>query len=350
MIFNPLPYRSQLGTPRPTMAPVLEGEGSHIHIKDWSEFDKRYGPLYDGSAFKDGQPIEHQYLPFNPEWPAAFSLYNENRQLYEEEWRRIAKEFAAHFREKKWAQTVFHIYMNQKPRPYNRIPWNLDEPKGVDDYQALRYFALLTREAFPADGFASYKFRVDISHFYCDKHQGDPTKDFRINNGSNIMEPVDIWVISKHSLGSTTARQHARELQFKGKTVYEYYAGSRMPLITDPLTVAVEYGWSAWLKNLDGILFWNTVKKNESASDGRDFLIYPGKRKQIMGPLASLRLKAIRRGLQDYEYLRLASHSKDIRPILINLDVNDPASFQLALKKLAIQIIVEQRSRKLNGH
>jgi len=349
MIFNPLPYRSQLGNPRPTMAPSLEGEGAHIHIKDWSEFDKRYGPLYDGSAFHDGRPIEHQYLPFNPEWPVAFSQFYVNRQRYEEEWRRVAKEFVIHFREKNWSQTVFHIYMNQKPRPHNEIPWNLDEPKGVNDYQGLRYYALLTQEVFPEDSLSPYKFRIDISHFFCDKHQGDPSKDFRVNNGLNILESVDIWVISKHSLDGNFARQQAGELQNKGKAIYEYYAGPRMPLITKPLLTAVEYGWSAWQKNLDGILFWNTVKKKEKASDGRDFLIYPGKSKQIMGPLASIRLKAIRRGLQDYEYLSLASNSAGIKPIFNDLDVGDPTSFQLALKKLASIIIADQRQRDNYG-
>ena len=69
-----------------------------------------------------------------------------------------------------------------------------------------------------------------------------------------------------------------------------------------------------------------------------------------MGPLASIRLKAIRRGLQDYEYLRLASNSADIKPILNELDVNDPTSFQLALKTLASMIIADQRQRELNGN
>ena len=81
-----------------------------MHVKDWSEFDERYGPLYDGSAFQEGRPVEHQYLPFNPQWPSAFSLYYENRQRYEEEWHRVALDFEKHFREKKWSQTVFQIY------------------------------------------------------------------------------------------------------------------------------------------------------------------------------------------------------------------------------------------------
>ncbi len=72
MTLNPLPYKSQRGNPHPTMAPKISGSGNNIHISDWSEYDKRYEPYFSGSAFEDGIPIDHQYLPFNPEWPSDF--------------------------------------------------------------------------------------------------------------------------------------------------------------------------------------------------------------------------------------------------------------------------------------
>jgi hypothetical protein len=340
MIFNPLPYKSQRGNPHPTMAPELAGEGVNIYVKNWSAYDRRYAPLFDGSAFKNGLPIEHQYLPFNPEWPSNFAYYFSDRQRYETEWQKIATEFANHFQEKKWSQTEFQIFMNQKPANNNTIPWNLDEPKGMDDYHALLYYALLTHNVFANR--PAYKFRVDISHFFCDKHKGNPFKDFRVNKGFTILEPVDIWVISKHSLDDRTAQQKISELQKKGKTVYEYYAGPRMPLITDPLLEAVQYSWTAWQNGVDGILFWNTVKKNFFVTDGRDFLIYPGKGKKIKEPLASIRLKAIRRGIQDYEYFRLASRSTDITPLVNKHKTDDPRDQRKLIKILADLIVANQ--------
>ena len=42
-------------------------------MADWSDYDKRIGPLLDGSAFKglprDGVPVRTFYLPFFENWP-----------------------------------------------------------------------------------------------------------------------------------------------------------------------------------------------------------------------------------------------------------------------------------------
>jgi len=339
MTFNPLPYKSQRGTPHPTMAPELEGSGDNIRIKDWRAYDRRYGPLFDGTAFEDGIPIDHQYLPFNPEWPSAFSNYLDRREVYEKEWGLIAREFEKHFRDKGWNQTVFQIYLNQKPRPNNRIPWNLDEPKGDADYRALRYYADLVHKVFPQAHDAKFKFRIDISHFYCDKHKGNRLKDFRRNRGQYLLEPVDIWAISKHSMDSKFAQRQALKLRDKGKTIYEYFSGTRMPLIDEPLLKGVRYGWNAWLRHEDGILFWNTVKYGDKSSDGRDFLIYTGKNRSIDGPIASIRLKAIRRGVQDYEYFKLASQYGNVDSLIKRYMTSNPADYQKCKDEMA-KIIV----------
>jgi len=342
MTFNPLPYKSQRGTPHPTMAPTLESKGEKIRIKDWAEYDKRYAPLFDGTAFQDGIPLDHQYLPFNPEWPSKFSNYLDNREVYEKEWELIAREFVRHFKEKGWDKTIFQVFLNQKPRPNNRIPWNLDEPKGVADYKALRYFANLTHKVFRRAGNVKFKFRIDISHFYCDKHKGNPLKDFRVNKGNLILEPVDIWVISKHSMDSVIAQGHALKLKEKDKIIYEYFSGHRMPLITNPLINGIQYGWNAWLRQEDGILFWNTVKKKDRVSNGRDFLLYPGVIRGAKGPITSIRLKAIRRGIQDYEYFRLASKYKDIDPLIKKYMTENPDDYQKCKIKIAELIIAIQ--------
>ncbi len=340
MTFNPLPYRSQRGGPHPTMAPVLEGKGADMRVKDWTDYDKRYGPLLDGTAFEDNIPIDHQYLPFNPEWPSDFSNYLNNRQIYEKEWEQVAGEFVRHFKEKGWNRTVFQVYLNQKPASNNRIPWYLDEPKGVESYNALKYYADLTHRVFPRDSEIKVRFRIDISHFYCDKHKRNKDKDFRVNKGFDILKPVDIWVISKHSLDCVTAREQALKLKNMGKTVYEYFSGPRMPLITEPLTKAIQCGWKAWLRKEHGILFWNTVKfNNNKVTDGRDFLVYSGSDYNIEGPVVSARLKAIRRGIQDYEYFKLASKNNDVDSLIKEHMTDNPDDYVVCRKKIAEMIM-----------
>ena len=289
--FNPLPYKSQRGTPRPGMAPRLEGNGPSLHVADWSAYDRFYGPLFDGTLFDDGRPVDHQYLPFNPEWPSDFGNYNGDRQRYETEWQRVAQDFVRHFRDKRWTRTTFQVFMNQKPRPNNRIPWNLDEPKGDCDYTALRYYADLTHRAFGDTGPVDVRFRVDISHFYCDKHRGDPLKDFRVNRGWTLLAPaVDVWVISRHSLTARTARQRASVLRKDGRAVYVYTSA---PALGQPLASALEAVKRACAMGVDGIVFWNTVHEaGRPTKRGTDFLIYADPR--FPGtPLASVRLRAV---------------------------------------------------------
>ena len=338
MTFNPLPYRSQRGNPFPTMAPSIAGKGDNIHISDWSEYDKRYGPYFSGTAFGNGIPIDHQYLPFNPEWPSDFSNYVTARETYEKEWNIIAGKFIKHFEEKGWNNTGFQIYLNQKPRPNNRIPWRLDEPLGGKDYKALRYYADLTHKIFSIDNKGKFKFRIDIGHFYCDKHKGNPLKDFRVNEGNKILSPIDIWAISKHSMDNNIAQEEALKLKKHRKTIYEYMTA---PRINDPLAKSIKYGWSAWVRNEDGIIFWNTVKNKNKESDGKDFLIYTGVKFGINGPISSLRLKAIRRGIQDYEYIKLASQYKreEVSNIVKKCDLYDFGSYKKCIKKLANIII-----------
>jgi len=340
MIFNPLPYKSQRGRPHATMAPELVGKGEAIRVKDWRAYDQRYGPLFSGALFDNKIPLEHQYLPFNPEWPSAFSNYFQDREKYEIEWRAIAAEFRQHFREKGWDQTVFQIFMNQKPRKNNRIPWNLDEPKGKKDYRALRYYADLTHRAFDND--MRYPFRIDISHFYCEKHRGHPDKDFEANHGAKILSPVDVWVISKHSMDDPLPQKKAQALKKQGKTVFEYMAGPRMPLIQEPLMKAVQYGWHAWLRDIDGLVFWSTIKNKTQASDGRDFLIYPQAGEMNPALVASIRLKAIRRGAQDYEYFQLASKKGNL-DALIKQYLSDEGTDDIALRKQMVKMIMTQQ-------
>ncbi len=289
--FNPLPYKSQRGTPRPGMAPRLEGKGSTLRVADWSEYDRFYGPLFDGTLFDDGRPVDHQYLPFNPEWPSEFGAYLDERSRYETEWERVAQEFVRHFRDKQWTRTTYQVFMNQKPRPNNRIPWNLDEPKGDRDYTALRYYADLTHRAFRNTGPVDVRFRIDISHFYCGKHRGDLLKDFRMNRGWTLLAPaVDVWVISRHSLTARTARQRASMLRENGRTVYVYTSA---PALDRPLASALEAVKRACAMGVDGIVFWNTVHETgRPTKRGTDFLIYADPRFSGL-PLASLRLKAI---------------------------------------------------------
>jgi hypothetical protein len=266
-----------------------------------------------------------------------FANYTKDRKRYEAEWKAVAQEFVKHFQEKGWTKTRFQIFMNQKPNTNNTIPWRLDEPRGVEDYRALRYFADLSHRSFGGAGVDPFFFRMDISHFYCDQHKGDPKKDFRINQGNKILEPVDIWVISRHSYQGEMATNEALRLKTSGKEIWEYRTA---PRIREPLLEARRLAWSAWLKRQDGFVIWKTFSQELNKGDGGDFIAYLGKGIGYERPLPSLRLKTVRRGLQDLEYMALVSEKKgDDRAVIDRMIrdrmTDDPKDWDKALRELA---------------
>ena len=295
-IVNPLPYKSQKGEAREGMAPkILNGDLLNPNL-DWFDYDARFGKYFDGSAFADGQPLRHFYLPFNPNWPAPFELYNSDREKYEQIWAVFAREFIKHFTEKGWTQTIFQVYCNQKPNKENKIPWNLDEPKGVDDYKALRYYTDLSHKVFANSGPVNIRFRIDISHFYCDDHKGNRDKDFRVNGGGEILEPVDIWVISDHSLAGNYAMQKAKELMAAGKEVWIY---SETPLIIEDGKRAFERIYRARENGLTGFMAWKSFTRDLHDSKGADFLFYTISAGGKKGIYPSIRLKQLRRAIDE---------------------------------------------------
>jgi hypothetical protein len=83
------------------------------------------------------------------------------------------------------------------------------------------------------------------------------------------------------------------------------------------------FQWLAWKYGIEGELYFNTVEaypKNDPWEDvylfggnGDGTLFYPGRPDRIGGttdiPIKSIRLKLIREGLEDYEYLTLAQRN-----------------------------------------
>lgn len=121
--------------------------------------------------------------------------------------------------------------------------------------------------------------------------------------------------------------------------------------------------WQEWKYRTTGLLYWSTdwwanneggttdpwkdmatVKWASKDVFGDGSLLYPGKPVGHDGPLPSLRLKLIRQGLQDYDYLKLASEKagKDAVDKIVNEQVKswteyqqDPLKLEAAKERLA---------------
>ncbi|MFI5394711.1 MAG: glycoside hydrolase domain-containing protein [Candidatus Binatia bacterium] len=135
---------------------------------------------------------------------------------------------------------------------------------------------------------------------------------------------VDIWV----PLFSLFDEPSASAAIANGNEVWAYAEGSASPqwLIDFPLINYRVPSWIEWRYGQTGLLYWTpwyweqTNPWDSTATDVRSYatfndsgmLVYPGNDVGYLnGPIASIRLKALRDGMEDYEYLKLLSDMGD---------------------------------------
>ena len=344
------------GDIRTVVAPNRRGPKVEI---DWREYDERLAKYFNGKAFTAeygywgpgyGQPIPHIQLPFNCNkpnqagggWPASMPLLGEGEEHmlnpehvgkrepkhgpfafrnkptgeFEALWLEMCRQFKEHFEaDPTWSKTRRIVFLGR-----------LDEShRSLKARELMIYYSKLLRKGFGKDWF-----------------------DFRIDGGYNspYMRPlapyVDLWVCH-------TAGWHHEKLEnfaakgvepwFYGPLIYEQpgNSGCGSNTLTDlDLLSNRGIGWCAW-KLRSGYCEWEfdanfirdpwqrgrpkepwakgwTVARNcrwkggggYREYNGSGLLILPGLLADMKGiPLPTVRLKAQRRGMQDYEYFWL---------------------------------------------
>jgi len=313
---------NQAGRANPDYAPALTGTGKEMRVADWSAFDARHGRYFDGSAFSDlprqGVPLAHAYLPLHEGWPSdirkhyrytpTVSEYPEmiaehalrappveeafDQQL-KEEFAAVTRQFAEHFQTRSWRRTQFQFFLNDKyyfkdPKQGGRGSswWCLDEPMHRDDWLALRFFGRMFKQALAESPNPNFIFRADISR---------PQWQRDWLNGL-----VDLMCVSGEFF-----RKNELCMAMKRRGVAFWHYGTGNDIRVSNLT-GEAWGVKAYLAGGDGILPWNSLG-GDSAFDKptATAILYPGARFGLDAPLASLRLKALRRSQQDVEYLAL---------------------------------------------
>lgn len=302
-VLNRLPY-SHRGTVDDGCAPIWDGKEF-----DWSAWDKRFGPLFDGTAFQDlprsGVPIECFYLPLFENWPTPIEPhynggYWADRELSEEyrsQFVLASQRIAEHLRQRSWDDTLFHFYLNGK-NDFKRAgwsrstsPWILDEPAHFQDFWALRWFGDAFHEGINrVPGPKALVFRTDISRPEWQRDVLDGVIDYNV-------------------VGSAFRKYRRlvddRRRKF-GEIVIEYGTTNR----PDQANVQpVAWCIDTWSLGIDGVLPWQTIGTAESWKKGDELSLFYPNRSGKGGPVPSVRLKAYRRGQQDVEYLALLAQS-----------------------------------------
>lgn len=315
---NRVPYH-QNGAISDGCAPVWDGKRL-----DWQAWDKRFGQYLDGSAFDDlprrRVPVDGFYLPWHENWPSPMEgNYNGDYwtdRAFPEGYRQalveVARQMAEHFNERGWNDTLFQSFLNNKnnfkERGWSRgsSPWLLDEPANFQDYWALRWFGAAFHEgADPARGKAKLLYRCDISRPQWQRDLFDDVLDYNVVGGA--MRRYRRMVLDRK--------------EATGNVVIEYGSANAIDQSNvQPAAWCID----AWSLGADGVLPWQTIGNDQSWRQADTLaLFYPGKPAGYDEPIASLRLKAFRRGQQDVEYLTLYSQLKGVPRWQIGQEVRE---------------------------
>jgi hypothetical protein len=311
---------TQEGNIKGDYAPIIEGTGDKIKISDWTEFYNHFNRYLSpkDNIFYDckrgrGRPLTHFYLPFNCNWPAKWGQdKNSTRYLtseYRTEYKKICRQFEDYFNKQGWTQTQFQIYFNHKTTMSNLIPWRMDEPRYPSkefkenpyaDYDALKYYVDLSNQGFKNIGpgkkvmktkEAKFVFRVDIGRYY------EYLKTDRRLDGL-----VGLWNVNINS--------HLPDLNQRHQAGEEVWFYGSLPAVNGrSFGEKLDILWRIWHGKIDGICFWSCARWKDDPyisldkEYGTALAFYPGSKFNLDIPIPSLRLKALRRDLQTYEYM-----------------------------------------------
>ena len=270
---------------------------------DFTGWDRDFGPLFDGTAFADlpraGEPVDVFYLHFNENWPAdvyrgyrkSYWIENAFTAQYQATLKKAFADMAAHCNAKKWHETIFQFYLNNKVY-YKRggwrrsaAPWIFDEPVNTQDFWALRWYGLIWQQAVgPVRGQAKMWYRGDVSRSEYGRDMFRGVMDLECLGGTNEQK-----VRIKHD-----------EQRLWGRGYFTEYGSANDPAGANAQPVV--WCLKAWSHGAVGVLPWQTIGGKDNLAKGSKtglFIPHGG------GIVPSVRLKAFRRGQQDVEYLTL---------------------------------------------
>ena len=289
--------------------PKLSVDGTSVKL-DWTEFDKRLSRYLDGTAFtaKDGYwgpgqgiPVDHMMLPFDIEkhgnrasaWPIPLPKGGRTPE-YEAVWTETARQVKAHLdQDANWRKVMKVAFLD-----------GLDESYDETAYEKMLYYGKLLHDAMGRDWF---KYRIDGGY----SHEAM----------SKLQREVQLWVAHTVSWDGEKMdffRKQGVESWFYGPMIYEQRknsgCGSNTFLDLDLLVnraigwIGWKYrsGWVEWEFDWNAYASWYEAENFKEASriyNGSGQLIYRGVVMGYREPVPSIRLKAQRRGLQDYEYM-----------------------------------------------
>jgi hypothetical protein len=295
-------------------APELKISGTNVEI-DWRKYDARLAKYLDGSAFTDkygyqgpgyGVPMEYLVLPFDAypmnlykqargiqlsgkefkfyaPWPVAMPKQGPTPE-YREIWKNAFRAYQAHFdQHPAWDKTRLLVYFLSLDEAYDNIA-----------RERMLYFGQLLKDS----GAPRLQYRVDGWY---------PKETME-----RLQKVLNVIILG---LGG---RDAATVDEIKKQGVDPWFYTDAAWIDGDGLKcralswIAWKLGagsWTLWELDFNSLRAWQYPETYEK-QNGSGMLVYRGETMGLDEPVPSIRLKGLRRGSQDYEYMWLLSQAK----------------------------------------
>lgn len=282
--------------------PKYQYADGHMRL-DWGPYDAEVGPFLNGTVLHDGPLHGARATSVDIRTPTAFDT-EEQRSLYLAQW-------VDHFRKKGWADRLF-LYLWDEPKPAD---FPQVEKKGLASLAAGSGIRNLVTVPFTAELEPVVRIWVPLINCLEKKPGYDdfcaeapPLSAYQ----SQIEQGRSVWFYQ-------SCASHGCNIQGG-----DYFNGWPSYMVDAPAAANRVMQWVAWKYRIEGELYysmneaygqrdpWTDIRLFGGNGDGT--LFYPGRPARIGGhtdiPIESIRLKLIRKGMEDYEYLALLAKLK----------------------------------------
>lgn len=308
--------------------PTQNADGTY----DWATWDAMYGPMLDGGM--GGRLIGARLTSVRYMWTYDQAHY---------------AEWARHFRQKGWFDRTFD--------------YSCDEPPAGCSWSAINTRTAMVHAADP--GFTTL---VTTS-------LAEATKN-GVVDGIDLLVPGIVWLDPMPPATNSRATYDSWMATSPQKKMWIYQScdsdgcniigdatesGWPTHMIDAPASQNRAMEWQAWRQKAAGELYYDTTyafSRGDAWSNqyyfggnGDGTLFYPGTPAKIGGtshvPIASLRVKLIREGMEDYEYFKALADAGD--PTMADAEAaalsprayqnaSDPAQIDAARHRMALRI------------
>ncbi|GEM_PF-1483648 len=284
------------GTPRLP----YKGTGDSFRF-DWTSYDRRFGTYLDGSAFADKQPVNIWSLPVAVDGGIPTGGRSADLKALDTELLSGAvKDIVRHWAEKGWNLDGSFVYVADEPDPtrYAFIKKACETVLKASDNKIRTSVALYTH--FGATGpalvkeFSGYITMWDIAGDYMNlnalaarQKAGDFIGFYQGSEPYQGSEALDGDGLSMATWPVIAWRNKLDTLFLYNMTEWTYFRldrGSQRP-------------WAKLKREI-----WEQPLNQSWQTNSQGVLLYPGQYVGVRGVIPSIRMKQIRRGMQDYEY------------------------------------------------